>query len=94
MAMSIDDKLGLNKFNADMSWSHISLTEGYSDKNEIRKVVLACPAQLYRLEDDGSVKFNHEGCLECGTCRVVSGGKLIKSWEHPQGGKGVQFRKG
>ena len=95
MAMSIDDKLGVNKFNADMSWSHIDVDKQHPNKEEVRKVVLACPAHLYRLDDDGvTIKFNHEGCLECGTCRVVSGGKVVKEWEHPQGGKGVQFRKG
>ena len=94
MATSIDDKLGLNKFNADLNWSHIDVDKEYADKSEVRKVVLACPAHLYRLDEDGSLKFNHEGCLECGTCRVASGGKVVKSWEHPQGGRGVQFRKG
>ena len=39
MAMSIDDKLGLNKFNADMSWSHIDVDKQHADKNEVRKVV-------------------------------------------------------
>lgn len=94
MAMSIDDKLGLNKFNADMSWSHIDVDHEHANKEEVRKVVLACPAYLYRLNDDGTIRFNHEGCLECGTCRVVSGGKVVKKWEHPKDGRGVQFRKG
>ena len=61
MAMSIDDKLGLNKFNADLNWSHIDVDKEYADKSEVRKVVLACPAHLYRLDEDGSLKFNHEG---------------------------------
>ena len=94
MAMSIDDKLGVNKFNADMSWSHIDVDHEHPDKEQVRKVILACPAHLYRLNDDGAIRFNHEGCLECGTCRVVSGGKVVKKWEHPKDGKGVQFRKG
>ena len=40
MAMSIDDKLGLNKFNADLNWSHIDVDKEYADKSEVRKVVL------------------------------------------------------
>ena len=40
------------------------------------------------------ISFNHEGCLECGTCRVLSGGKVVESWNHPQGGMGVEFRHG
>lgn len=93
MAMSIDDKLGCNRFHADMSYAHIKVNKEWTDKTEIERVILACPAQLYRLEGD-EVKFNHEGCLECGTCRVLSKGKVIESWNHPQGGMGVSFRHG
>ena len=60
---------------------------------EINKVLLACPAGLYHYEN-GKVTFSHEGCLECGTCRVLSIDKVVKSWDHPMGGAGVQFRQG
>ncbi|MBQ2640979.1 MAG: 4Fe-4S dicluster domain-containing protein, partial [Lachnospiraceae bacterium] len=53
----------------------------------------ACPAGLYHYEN-GKVTFSHEGCLECGTCRVLSIDKVVKSWDHPMGGAGVQFRQG
>ena len=91
--MSIDDKLGLDKFRADGSYAHIEIDKDFKDMKEIERVILACPAKLYSYEN-GAVNFNYEGCLECGTCRVVSGGKLIASWNHPQGGMGVEFRQG
>ena len=93
MAMSIDDKLGLNRFHADKSYPHITVNEDFKDVKEIERVVMACPAKLYSY-NDGKIGFNHEGCLECGTCRVLSGGKVVKSWNHPQGGMGVEFRHG
>ena len=68
-------------------------TSIYDDMEEIRKVLLACPAGLYHYEN-GKVTFSHEGCLECGTCRVLSIDKVVKSWDHPMGGAGVQFRQG
>lgn len=92
--MSVDDKLGLNRFNADEHHSHIILNEDFKDEKEIQRVIKVCPAQLYRIEADGQLSFNHEGCLECGTCRVLSGGKVIKSWEHPESGMGIEYRCG
>ena len=93
MAMSIDDKLGCNKFHPDDNYAHIELNEECRDMAAIKRVVMACPAQLYRL-DNGKLSFNYEGCLECGTCRVVGGGTVLKGWNHPMGGMGVEFRMG
>lgn len=94
MAMSIDDKLGLLRFNADKSYKHITVNEDYADDKEVDRVIMACPAKLYSRSNEGKVLFNHEGCLECGTCRVLSGGKVIATWNHPNGGMGVNFRQG
>lgn len=91
--LSVDDKLGLNKFYPDEHTPHIIVNSDFLDEGEIRRLLKACPAELYKYED-GKVVFNHEGCLECGTCRVVSGGKVVKSWEYPVGGMGVEYRQG
>lgn len=93
MALSIDNKLGVNRFKTDNYYAHIEINKECKDIALIQKVVAACPAKLYRYED-GIVSFNYEGCLECGTCRVLAGGKLIQSWNHPMGGMGIRFRKG
>lgn len=94
MAMSIDDKLGCDRFHADDNYAHIELNEDCTDLETVKKVVMACPAQLYCLEDNGKIRFNYEGCLECGTCRVLGKGTVLKSWNHPMGGMGVEFRMG
>ena len=70
--MSVDDKLGFDKFVTDEHESHILINEDYHDEAEIKRLVMACPANLYHY-DDGKLVFSHEGCLECGTCRVISG---------------------
>ena len=59
MAMSIDDKLGLNRFHADKSYPHITVNQGFTDVKEIERVVMACPAKLYGY-NDGKISFNHE----------------------------------
>lgn len=91
--MSVDDKLGFVKFYTDEHNPHITIDETYDNETEIRKLLLACPAGLYRYEN-GKVIFSHEGCFECGTCRVLSGGKVVKTWNHPEGSVGVEYRQG
>ena len=91
--MSIDDKLGVDKFTTDEHESHILINEDYADEEEIKRLVMACPANLYHYEE-GKLVFSHEGCLEWGTCRVLSHDKRVKSCKHPKGAMGVEFHKG
>ena len=84
--MSVDDKLGVVKFVTDEHESHIEINEDYQDEAEIKRLVMACPAELYKYTD-GKLVFNHEGCLE-------SGGKGVKSWNHPKGAMGVEYHHG
>ena len=91
--MSIDDKLAVNLFNTDDHHSHIDVDLECKDMKEIEKLVLACPAGCYKLID-GNFSFSHLGCLECGTCRVLSLGKIVKEWNHPESGVGVSYRQG
>ena len=92
--LTIEDKLGLDRFHTDDEHSHIEVDKEYRDAAEIKKVVLACPAECYHLNEDGSFTFSHLGCLECGTCRVLSLGKVVKAWHHPRGSIGVSYREG
>lgn len=91
--MNVEAKLGLDVFHTDEENSHISVDLDYSDEAEIKKLLLACPAECYKYID-GKLVFSHLGCLECGTCRVLSHGKIIKDWKHPHGEIGVSFRQG
>lgn len=91
--MSIDDKLALNIFHTNELEPHIKADLGCTDMEEIKKLLLACPAECYKYVD-GNFSFSHLGCLECGTCRVLSKDKIVKEWNHPQGGEGVTFRQG
>lgn len=90
--MTVADKLGANKFNVFEEKSHIEVDKQHADKEEVNRVVRICPAALYT-EDENGVRFDYLGCLECGTCRVLSGGKVVKEWEYPVGSFGVGFRQ-
>ena len=88
--MKIEDKLALNIFHVDEENSHIDVDTEFTDEVEIRKLLLACPAECYKFID-GKLSFSHLGC---GTCRVLSHGKIVKSWKHPIGEVGVTFKQG
>lgn len=92
--MTLDDKLGLDSFCTDEGRSHIEIQKNFADKAELHRLVLACPAGLYQLDEEGNLCFSFEGCLECGTCRVIGGGGSVKSWDYPRGGMGICYKKG
>ena len=90
--LSVEDKLFLTQFKV-FTQPHIKL----KDKNICRKCeakpcVFVCPAKNYK-KVDGIVEFSWEGCLECGSCRIVCKNGGI-DWKYPQGGFGVKYRYG
>ncbi|MHA1608604.1 MAG: ferredoxin family protein [Candidatus Njordarchaeales archaeon] len=89
--LSIDERLSLDNFEIDKE-SHIIVDTNICKRCVSKVCVYACPAHLYRLEN-GEIIFNHEGCLECGTCRIVCPLGAIK-WNNPRGGFGIHYRYG
>ena len=92
--VNVAEKLGVNKFYTDEKNSHIDVDKEHPDQNEINRVVRVCPAAAYSLDENGAFFFEHLGCLECGACKVLSEGKLVKSWSYPPGTKGIEYRLG
>ena len=76
--VNVDVKLGVNKFNVDEEHPHI-VVKADADKQALELLVKACPAGLYKKQDDGSVRFDYAGCLECGTCRILGLGSALNS---------------
>ena len=50
--------------------------------------------RLLRAAADGRVLFSYEGCVECGTCRIVCNEFDNVEWTYPRGGYGIQYRFG
>lgn len=90
--LSIEERLGTNKFSVDDGMPHITLDKAICAQCVNKPCVKACPAGLYVPTGD-TVSFDYAGCLECGTCRVVCLPKGLK-WEYPRGTFGVEFRYG
>ncbi len=94
MSINIDEKLSVNKFFVDEGNGHIEIDKDYGNRKEIMKLVKACPAGLYKLDEKDTLTFDYAGCLECGTCRVLSNGKVVTKWDYPEGSFGIEFRYG
>ncbi|MCI1788913.1 MAG: ferredoxin family protein [Actinomyces sp.] len=89
----VESKLSLDRFTVDEDNAHIELT-GDLDDTEFDKLILCCPAGLYRRTEDGTKTFDYAGCLECGSCRILCLGTIVHRWEYPGPGMGVQYRFG
>lgn len=88
----IKAKLGWDVFKQGGE-PHIRIRPGKERDPRLHEVVRLCPAGLYRESSTGDVELTTDGCLECGTCKIVCGADVL-TWEYPEGGIGVQFRFG
>ena len=89
---NIKGKLGLNVFKEGGEF-HIEILTANRRDPRLLACVRLCPAGLYSLDDDGRVVLSTDGCLECGTCKIICGSEIL-SWTYPEGATGVQYRFG
>ena len=92
--MKLEERLGANKYYVDETSPHILVDGAGFSHEEKMKLVNGCPAGLYTLQENGDLAFDFAGCLECGTCRVLCGETIVKTWKYPHNAKGVGFRQG
>jgi ferredoxin like protein len=92
MKTNIKAKLGLNTIKAD-SVKHITVNREICKKCVHKPCLFVCPAQVYKLNNEGEIELDLDGCLECGTCRIACV-KGALEWSYPRGGFGVQYRYG
>lgn len=92
---NIDSLLALDRFNVDEGSSHIKVDSQKCAACATKPCLYVCPAKCYRKGEDGMIRFDYAGCLECGTCRVACrqlGEGGVVSWEYPESTFGVSFR--
>jgi len=89
--VTVEDKLAANKYDVDKD-VHIRVNEDICKTCEGHYCLYVCPANCYKLTD-GRITFSYEGCLECGSCRIVCNGGAIE-WTLPRGGFGVCYEYG
>lgn len=92
---AIERKLSLNTYNVDPDRAHIRIIDADICRVCVRQQCInGCPATCYTPQQDGTVLFSYEGCVECGTCRIVCNEFTNIEWTYPRGGFGIQYRHG
>jgi electron transfer flavoprotein-quinone oxidoreductase len=96
------ERIGDLTYDTDVGNAHIEVRDNSMEASGA--AVTACPVSAkgfgggcYREEtvktngtEQKRVSLDTQPCVECGTCAVVAD----TDWEHPRGGKGVEFREG
>jgi ferredoxin like protein len=93
-AVNVEEKLYTNRYHVDAAHPHISVKPHTKPSKALRSLTKTCPAGCYSLNDKGNVEITPDGCLECGTCRVVCAATGEIEWSYPRGGFGVLFKFG
>lgn len=93
--MKIEAKLYLNRYRVDTGRPHIRIRDAGMcvDRCLSQQCVICCPAGCWSSES-GSISLITDGCLECGTCRIVCDEFHNVDWNYPRGGFGILYKFG
>ena len=94
--VKVEEKLFQNRYRVDTGRPHIQIKNAEVCSNECadRQCTVCCPAGCYTLEGNGRVVLITDGCLECGTCRIICDEHRNVEWDYPRGGYGILFKFG
>jgi ferredoxin like protein len=91
--INVEERLFQNRYRVDEGRAHIRIrAQEACGRCAAKPCIVCCPAGCWRLED-GKVDVVVDGCLECGTCRVVCAPQNVE-WDYPRGGFGILFKFG
>lgn len=92
--IKIEEKLFQNRYLVDADNPHIRIKDASKCMTQCgnQPCTICCPAGCYILEEQKVVLIT-DGCLECGTCRIICTAQNLE-WEYPRGGYGIQFKFG
>lgn len=91
MNISIEERLGLVSFEID-SEKHIKVDASRCSECDEKTCLYFCPTKRFTLEN-GKIKHDYEGCIECGTCKFACP-KGVVDFNFPRGGYGVYYKYG
>ncbi|MEI7753475.1 MAG: 4Fe-4S dicluster domain-containing protein [Actinomycetota bacterium] len=90
--ISFEDRIATSAFHVHHN-AHIVVDGAVCADCSTRECVVACPAKLFVPTSDGGILFNYEQCFECGTCYLVCNREGAITWNYPEGGHGVVFKR-
>lgn len=95
MGFKVEEKLYNNRYMVDEGHPHIAIkATGKAPSPQLKSLVTVCPAGCYAEEESGEVVVTPDGCLECGTCRIICAETGELEWNYPRGGYGILFKFG
>ncbi|HKM62325.1 MAG TPA: ferredoxin family protein [Acidisphaera sp.] len=94
MTVRVEDRLFNNRYVVDAGRPHIKVKPHTTPSQALLMLMRICPAHCYDLNDRGQVEVTADGCLECGTCRILCAETGDIEWSYPRGGFGVLFKFG
>lgn len=94
VAGKVEEKLFFNRYVVDSGRPHIKVHVHDTPSKALMTLTRVCPAGCYSLNDSGQVEIAPDGCMECGTCRVLTADSGEVEWNYPRGGYGVLFKFG
>ncbi|MDY0242725.1 MAG: ferredoxin family protein [Rhodospirillaceae bacterium] len=92
----VEEKLFQNRYLVDEHHPHIAIKHPDRTRGDeaLLQCTFCCPAGCYTKTEEGDIELTTDGCVECGTCRIICQGKDNLIWEYPRGGFGVSFKFG
>ncbi len=93
-AAKVEEKLYQNRYLVDAGRPHISIRPHSRPSKALASMTSLCPAGCYTKTESGQVEVSPDGCVECGTCRIVTHGTGELEWNYPRGGFGVLYKFG
>ncbi|RKR31415.1 LOW QUALITY PROTEIN: ferredoxin like protein [Paraburkholderia sp. BL17N1] len=96
VTVNIEEKLFQNRYRVDVGAPHVHIKSIEVCTNDCaeKTCTFVCPVSCYRKESNGSVTQITDGCLECGSCRILCTDHHNLEWVYPHGGHGIQFKFG
>ena len=92
--LNIEEKLFQNRYKVDAGRPHITVRDtDVCQSCDAKPCTVCCPAGCWSLDDGGKIDLVVDGCLECGTCRLVCDSDNV-DWNYPRGGFGILFKFG
>jgi ferredoxin like protein len=92
--VKVEEKLYQNRYLVDAGRPHIKVKPHETPSPQLLVLTRICPAGCYSQNERGQVEISADGCMECGTCRVVCAETGDIEWSYPRGGFGVLFKFG
>jgi ferredoxin like protein len=92
--VKVEDKLFQNRYLVDAGRPHIKVRPHDKPSKALLSLTHVCPAGCYSLNDKDQVEISVDGCVECGTCRIVTAATGDVVWDYPRGGYGVLYKFG